>query len=252
MKLFALAALLVFATTATASDRCVFYISGVKIQPMESATEVDRCESGGCTFTSFNPRTHESVSVAKIEFVPHQIIWQKDFGALTYLAKGKAYRLNWKLGAVPIPISASKKPHPPVTRIDSRQTGKVWNPDSPDMKCDSPRTDDADVQCKVAVDVPPHREIDVGVGEGDSAHFLAPVTWVNHETGKTRVLHTKEDAEYLSGFDQVDISTADTFILIGTEYDGMSSVVADLNTGETVMKAGNNSMLAKWTTCPSK
>jgi hypothetical protein len=65
-------AALLFATTATAGERCVNYVSGVQSLPREMS------------FVSFNPRTKVSVVVAKIGVIPDHVVWPINFGFVTY------------------------------------------------------------------------------------------------------------------------------------------------------------------------
>src|SRR5206468_1992305 len=79
------AALLLFATTATASDRCMNYVSCVHQAP---SCGDGGCDDGKCAFTSFNARTRTSLVVATMKSVPYIVTWDKDFRAVMYKALG--------------------------------------------------------------------------------------------------------------------------------------------------------------------
>jgi hypothetical protein len=228
------AALLLVSTTAAASDLCVNYVSEVQSRPKEWA------------FTSFNPRTKQSAVVAQIRDVPYYVTWQKDFKALTY-ETSKVFKLEWKVGALPTKLR--QKAHTSLYLPKSVQLGKVWDAGSPDLKCDTLGKNDV-YFCSITADVPAHREIHPGSVEGDSLHFVAPVTWVNTENGETKSLY--EDPAPSGCCAQVQISTADNFILVGTEYEGGDAIVADMGTGEMLLRTGEHSTAAGWGKCPSK
>jgi hypothetical protein len=234
VRTLAVAAALLFATTATAGELCVNYVSGTHIQELQSAPWW-QCDNGECAFTSFNPRSRASVVVAKIASVPYEVTWDKDFGALSYTANGGTFRLKWKIGALPIKLS--KKPHSTPSPHKPQQLGTIWAAGVPDTLFDTPT----------------HRKIDVGYVEGcNEEHFGTPVIWTNTETGETKPLYEEADGDYLNGTTQLQMSTADNFILISTEYDGTDSIVADLNTGEIVLRTGAHSSAAGWGKCPAK
>lgn len=240
MKAFPLAvfALLLLATPATASDRCVNYVSEVQSQPGEIA------------FTSFNPRTKESIVVAKkIGFTPDSVVWPINFGFVTYRdqATGQWFKLEWKSGAVPIPIStkhSSLSPKP-------QNAVKRWYADSPEVVCSK----EAPYYCTITANVPADREVHVGAFDGCNwSHFAAPLAWVNTQTGEKKVLF---DAPQADSTVELQISTADNFILLYGFYvsegsDDLDAIVADLNTGEVLLRIGPRSGAIGWAACPAK
>ncbi|HXC49732.1 MAG TPA: hypothetical protein VN634_02500 [Candidatus Limnocylindrales bacterium] len=232
LKSAVLLGLLLFAHTATAGDLCVNYLSEVSFRPRQ------------WSFTSFNPRTKESVVVASIDSPPYEVKWDKNFAALTYTAAGGTYRLNWKKAAAPTRIS--RKVQTLSVPDKPPQLGKVWDADGPGSSFDAPGSH---------FDAPAHRKIDVGFVEGcNYGHFGTPATWENTETGEKKVLYDEADGDYLNGTTQLQISTADSFILMSVEYVGNDAILADMNTGEIVLKAGtpeHRSMAVGWGQCPS-
>ena len=237
MKSFALAALLFLATAATASDRCINYVAEVPSRPGEWA------------FTSFNPRTKESVAVAKIGFIPDSVVWPINFGFVTYReqASDEWFKLEWKAGAAPVPISTKYSSSSPKLQ----QAVKFWDADSPELV--SNRV--APYYYTVTANVPANREIHVGAFAGCNwNHFAAPLAWVNTQTGEKKVLY---DAPQADSTVELEISTADNFILIygfyvSEGYDVLDAIVADLNTGEVLLRIGPRSRAIRWAACPSR
>lgn len=221
-----LAALLValvarpFATTGTVGELCVNYVSRTTFG----------LESGkfAPTFAlmSFNPRTRTSLVVAQIDDFPNGA-WERGFGALIY---GAMYWLEWKVGAVPALL-------PP-------QLGKDWNT--------LYWNDGADGVPPATFDAPAHRKILADGGGNsfsDTFHgFATPVIWLNTETGERKTL---SDEPFPGTSPALQIATADNFILIAEES-GHHTVVADMNTGEVLLRAGAFSHSPRWGECPAK
>jgi hypothetical protein len=227
VKLFALLGLLLFATTATAGELCVNYVSGVHLKPRWG------CDGGKCAFMSFNPQSRANLVVATTDSVPAGVTWDKGVGSLTYSRK---HRLQWKIGAAPTTLPPKDRHGPLPSTLPSQTLGKIWVISSP-----SP-----------TFDTPANRKIDVGyTGGGCVEHnFSAPVTWTNTETGETKILYGRNLS---TGFSVVlQISTADDLILIAQMYSGADAIVADMGTGEVLLRAGDHSRAATWGKCPSK
>src|SRR5205085_4860553 len=118
---------------------------------------------------------------------------------------------------------------------------KVWDVDSPEVVCDPPGDD---FFCTVTAGLPANREIHVSEYSGCMvADFAAPVTWVNTQTGEKKVLY---DHPTSGPDDYLEISTTDNFLLI----EGWEPVVADLNTGEVVLRIGPRSTAIGGAACP--
>jgi len=224
-------ALLLIASTATAGELCVNYVSEVHDwRPIEMA------------FVSFNPRSRESLTIAKINFLPAVVAWHTQFGAVTYKdpAYNTAFKLEWKSGAVPTLLSRTSRWVPSPAKPE--QEVENWDYDSPKAVCNG--KNGADPPCLTAPDVPNHVEIHFGEAGGclEPLSFSGPVTWMNTQTGEKKNLYPDVVGQ---------ISTADNFMLIA----GTEPVVADLNTGEIVLKAGtpeHRSLWAAWGSCPTK
>lgn len=257
MKSFALAALLLFATTATAAENCLFYVSGVKVQSgvLMNADNVAECADDGCGFTSFNPKTKERVVVAKLSSVPHHLVWNNAFEGLTYDLDGRSYHLDWKLGAAPIQLphhDVPKRHDDPHQRPNRQRGGKIWDPESAEINCHAPGADGGMDLCEVPVGPLGHREVNFKSAAGcDFVHFFTPVHWIDPQTATKKLLYSEEDASFASGQGEVDLSTSGAFILIAAEWNGFNSIVADLDTGDIIMKAGTSTMLATWAACPT-
>lgn len=217
-------ALLLFATTATAGELCVNYVSN---------------DGGKGAFTSFNPRSRENVVVAKMEFIPNYIVWKEDFGAVFYSGR---YELEWKIGAVPNVLPRESTPGPPPLTSPTQQMGKLWTPNR--WNADAPNP---------TFDAPANRMIDVGYGSCDTYEaYGAPVTWTDTKTGEKRTLTLRPPDTYNECSHPLQISTADNFILIAAKLSGTDAIVADMNTGEVLLRAGDQSEFAAWGKCPSK
>lgn len=241
MKSLALTAIaVIFTTSATASDLCVNYVSGVDIYQMESEPYdwVRKCDGGKCAFASFNPYTRTSLVVTQVDAVPYPVVWEKGFGAVMY---GGINRLEWKLGAVPTLL-------PPKDRVGSlpnasrlQTLGKLWQAN--EWNAPAP-----------AFDAPANRRISAGDDSGDTyLAFGTPITWTNTETGEEKVLTIRPVPDSTGGTSHpLQISTADNFILIADKFDGGNAIVADMNTGEVLLRAGDHSRAAGWGKCPSK
>ena len=247
MRYFAVAGLLLFATTAAASEKCVNYVSGVVY--ISPSLQGDSCESGGCLFRSFNPRSRENVVVAKVDSYPYYPTrWDKDFRAVTYDVTGGTFKLDWTVGAVPTPIS-------PKSLSDQSADswpglGKELHPETPPQGCD----DSAMPFCRYTADLPANREIQARSATScDDSFFVAPVRWLNSETGETKILGEGKGAAAEATADgwPTLISTTDNFILvsISSSFKVAETVVADLNTGETVLR-DTRSRHAVWGNCP--
>lgn len=228
--------LLFFASAATAGERCVNYVSGVHVYVPPFSEE--KCKDDECVFASFNPRTRESVAVARIKSVPYGISWDKNFGVLTYGGTDGAYRLEWKSGAAPSRASGKDTGSFRPAGDPHQSVGRIWQ---------------ANAQAPTpAFDAPAYRRIDVQQVELErDDHFAAPVIWKNTETGETKTLYEKDPLVY-GNPGLLQISTADRFILIESESLGSGAVVADMNTGEVLLRAGGDSRSAGWGNCPAK
>ncbi len=219
--------LLLFAGTATAEELCVNYVSETPSEPKEWA------------FTSFNPRTKESVVVARLASHPDNVKWQKDFKALSYEADGKVFQLEWKVGAAPMQVSKKPSPSP----VKPQSPVKDWDVGSPGVVCDGPGKSKLDTFCTITVNIPANREIHTNEYEGcESIYFTAPVTWMDTQAGEEKLLYDTHDPNRLQ------VSTADNFVLVGC----LNQVVADLSTGEVLLRAGDYSLDATWGNCPAK
>jgi hypothetical protein len=225
LSLPALLGLLLLATTATAGELCVNYISD---------------DASRSALTSFDPRSRESIVVAMIDFVPNFIVWEKDFGAVVY---GSRHRLEWKSGAVPtlLPRESWVGPWPRI--LPPQQLGKLWTPDAAAY--------DAEL---LTFDAPAHRKITVVVSACDfHAGFGTPITWSNTETGESKTLLQRLLLDVHSPCTHpLQISTADNFILIAEKFSGADAIVADMNTGEVLLRAGDHSRATGWGKCPEK
>lgn len=246
MKSFVLAALLLFATTATAGDLCVNYVAGVDNHRTDSelSGRVHQCEGGKCAFTSFNPRTKESVVVATIDTLPDFAIWEKGFGALMYTLDYKEkYRLEWKVGASPTLLPHDSRIEHYPNKSPSQTLGKQWK--APWEHLNEPSPD---------FDAPAHRKIEAGNGSGETyPAFATPITWQNLETGEMKLLTWRPIPDLRNGTSHpLEISTADNFILIAEMFGGGDAFLADMKTGEMLMRAGDHSRDAAWGKCPAK
>jgi hypothetical protein len=162
VKLIALVGFLLFDSTATAGELCVNYVAGIHIERLHSAPWWSQdCDGGKCAFTSFNPRTRTSLVVAKIDGVSVGIVWETGFGALVY---NGMYRLEWKLGAVPAPLTPESRlgPYPNASR--SQQPGTLWNDSLWDANTPS-ASYDANAS-RLTFDAPAHRKIEAGDASG--------------------------------------------------------------------------------------
>ncbi|MCA1807208.1 MAG: hypothetical protein LC687_05080 [Actinobacteria bacterium] len=208
---------------------------------------------GEVAFTSFNPQTKESVVVAKIKAIPDNVVWPINFGFVTYRdqASGEWFKLEWKAGAVPVPISkkhSSSSPKP-------QQSVKVWDIDAPEVICNK----EGDFICTVTANVPTDREIQVSQYSGCMyAHFAAPLTWVNTENGEKKVIYNSTRADSAEGVIDLQILTVGNYILIhGSDVsynfgERLDSIVADLHTGEVLLRTGPRSWAVGWAACPAK
>jgi hypothetical protein len=90
-----------------------------------------------------------------------------------------------------------------------------------------------------------------------NTHFAAPLVWVNTQTGEKNVLYNAPPADSSRGPIDLLISTADNFILItalqvSDHIEFLGTIVADLNTGEIVLRTGAQSSAVGWAACPAK
>ena len=264
VKYLPIAAVLLLATTATAGELCVNYVSGTHIEQLESAPYnwLHDCDGGKCAFTSFNPRTRTSLVVAKIEGIPDYIVWDKGFGVLTYKVPSgsykvpsRAYKLKWRLGAVPTLLPSKVRvvpPFPHPSPPQSQSLGKVWNSFLWDAF--APKRNLDSKPASLTFDAPAHRKIEAGDASGDTYEaFGTPIIWSDTETGEKKVLTQKPVPDGSNGTSHpLAISTADNFILIAEKFSGADAIVADMNTGEVLLRAGDHSRSAGWGKCPSK
>jgi hypothetical protein len=230
-------ALLVLPTTTPAGDRCVNYISGVPVDRTELAAwpEIE-CGEGGCAVMSFNPRTRASIIVASIDAMPTSVLWETDFGAVILGNQ----RLEWRLGAVPTRIPRESRSRGTSNEASTRQLGRTWKA----VQGEPPPTFDA----------PADRKIDVGYDGGETYDaFGTPVTWTNTETGEKKALTERPVPDDTGGTSHpLEIATADHFILIEEMFGGANAIVADMNTGEVLLRAGDHSKFARWGKCPAQ
>lgn len=240
------AAALLFATTASAEELCVNYVGGLVIHSMDSelSGRAQQCEGGKCAFTSFNPRTKESVVVATIAAPPQYVTWEKGFGALMYTLDYKEkYRLEWKVGASPTLLPHDSRIDVYPNKSSSQTLGKQWKSTWSHTNALSP-----------SFDAPAHRKIEAWDASGDTySAFGTPVTWTNTETGEMKFLTWRPIPDLRNGTSHpLEISTADNFILIAEMFGGSDAFLADMNTGEMLLRAGDHSEAAAWGKCPAK
>jgi hypothetical protein len=187
--------------------------------------------------------------VAQLDGIPYPVVWEKGFGAVMY---GGIYRLEWKVGAVPTTLPPDKRVGPLPNASRSQSLGKVWNSYLWDFKAN--RNSDAKI-ADLTFDAPANRKIEAGNDGGDTYDaFGTPITWVNTETGEKKVLTTRPVPDGTGGTSHpLQISTADNFILIADRFNGGgNAIVADMKTGEVLLRAGDHSREAIWGNCPSK
>lgn len=259
MKLFALVGPLLFATTASAADRCVNYVSCLHTEPSEWGQHCSKS-----AFMSFDPRTRTSVVVASSGAMPDPdyFLWDRDFSVLTYnvpsgsyKVASRTYKLEWKVGAVPTMLPSKERMSPPSPHPSppqSQSLGRVWNSFlwdaySPERNLESKPT-------SLTFDAPAHRKIEAGDASGDTYEaFGNPIAWTNTETGEKKVLTLRPVNDASNGTSHpLAISTADSFILIAEKFSGADAIVADMNTGEVLLRAGDQSGFAGWGKCPAK
>lgn len=249
-----------FATTASAADRCVNYVA---CQHMEPSTWGQQCSNSA--LTSFNPRTRTSLVVANIGAMPDPdyFLWSGDFSVLTYKVTSaykvpsKVYKLEWKVGAVPTMLPPKERVSPPSPHPSppqSQSLGKVWNSFLFDAFAPNRIPEPNAGFPSFTFDAPANRKIEAGGTSGDTyIAFGNPITWTNTETGEKKVLTLKPVDDGSNGRSHpLAISTADNFILIAEKFSGADAIVADMNTGEVLLRAGDDSGFAGWGKCPSK
>ncbi|MCA1807209.1 MAG: hypothetical protein LC687_05085 [Actinobacteria bacterium] len=264
MRSLAVAAVLLSATTASAGDLCVNYVA---CQHMEASEWGQQCSKS--TFISFNPRTRTSVVVANIDSIPdwYDFLWDRDFSVLSYTVSSgsykvpnNTYRLEWKVGAVPTmlppkdlpPKDRVGDPFPHPSPAQSQSLGKVWNSFLWDAYAPTPNVESN--RQSLTFDAPDHRKIEAGDDSGDTYEaFGTPVSWTNTATGEKKVLTLKPVPDETGGGSHpLAISTADNFILIAEKFSGADAIVADMNSGEVLLRAGDQSGFAGWGKCPAK
>lgn len=259
MRVLAVAAVLLLATTAKAGELCVNYVVCQQMEPSEWGQQCSKS-----AFMSFNPRTRTSVVVANSGVMPESFsfLWDREFSVLTYeVSSGnykvpsKTYKLEWKVGAVPTLLADKdrvSRPFPHPSPPQSQSLGKVWNAFLWDAYAPEPNVESKPKS--LTFDAPAHRKIEAGDASGDTYEaFGTPITWQNTETGEKKVLTLKPVDDSTGGTSHpLAISTAENFILIAEKFSGADAIVADMNTGEVLLRDGDHSRFAGWGKCPSQ
>ncbi len=86
-------------------------------------------------------------------------------------------------------------------------------------------------------------------GEGDVLVAKEPVYWVNRRSGERRVIYGRGQSRY-DALGQVAFGEREGYLLIVSEFSGAFPAVANLRTGEELLRVERESARAVWVPAP--